>query len=416
MSEDLKNKIRKEIENEIRKTPDQISVVFVLNGLIRYAYEMRASDIHLEPFQDVLKVRFRIDGVMHTMFNFPKEIQDEILTRIKILSNLRIDEHLTPQDGRFKYIVEEPGKEFDVRVSIMPTYYGENAVLRLLVENQQVFNLENLGFSRRDLYVITKAIRKPYGMILVTGPTGSGKTTTLYTILKILNNESIAIITLEDPIEYSIDGVTQIQVNLQAGLTFDNGLRTILRQDPDIIMVGEIRDRETAKISVNAALTGHLLLSTLHTNDSATVFPRLLEMEIEPFLIASTVNVVIAQRLVRTICQECKEKKELTDIEINALSGLVSEKIINQLKEKRIVYFGKGCSFCNNSGYWGRIGIFEVLFVTPNIKKLIMTQRASDEIKRAAQEEGMTTMSEDGFQKVMDGLTTIEEVLRVIHD
>jgi type II secretory ATPase GspE/PulE/Tfp pilus assembly ATPase PilB-like protein len=416
MSGDLKSKIKKEIEAEIKKTVDQISIVFVLNGLLRYAYEMRASDIHLEPFQDVLKVRFRIDGVMHTMFEFPKEIQDEILTRIKILSNLRIDEHLIPQDGRFKYMVEEPNNEFDVRVSIMPTYYGENAVLRLLVENQQVFNLESLGFSRRDLYVITKAIRKPYGMILVTGPTGSGKTTTLYTILKILNNESITIVTLEDPIEYSIEGVTQVQVNLQAGLTFDNGLRTILRQDPDIIMVGEIRDRETAKISVNAALTGHLLLSTLHTNDSATVFPRLLEMEIEPFLIASTVNVVIAQRLVRTICQECKEKKELTDFEINALVGLIPEKFINELREKRIVYVGRGCPSCNNSGYWGRMGIFEVLLVTPNIKNLIMTQRASGEIKKVAQEEGMATMIEDGFQKVLSGITTIEEVLRVIHD
>ncbi|MCS7200536.1 MAG: GspE/PulE family protein [Patescibacteria group bacterium] len=414
--EDIKIKIKREIENEIKKSPDQISIVFILNGLIRYAYEMRASDIHLEPFQDKLKIRFRIDGVMHTMFEFPKDIQDEILTRIKILSNLRIDEHLIPQDGRFKYVVEEGEKEFDVRVSIMPTYYGENAVMRLLVESQQVFSLENLGFSRRDLYVITKAIRKPYGMILVTGPTGSGKTTTLYTILKILNNESITIITLEDPIEYSIEGVTQIQVNIQAGLTFDSGLRTILRQDPDIIMVGEIRDRETAKISVNAALTGHLLLSTLHTNDSATVFPRLLEMEIEPFLIASTVNVVIAQRLVRTICQNCKKEKELSDVEINALVGLVPEKIINELREKRTVYIGKGCPTCNNSGYWGRIGIFEVLLVSPNVKKLIMLQRSSDEIKRTAQEEGMATMIEDGFQKVLAGLTTIEEVLRVIHD
>lgn len=416
MPEDLKNKIRREIDNEIKKPAEEISIVFIINGLIRYAYEMRASDIHLEPFQNVLKVRFRIDGVMHNIFEFPKEIQGEILTRIKILSNLRIDEHLAPQDGRFKFVLEDLGKEFDIRVSIMPSYYGENAVLRLLVESNTALALDNLGFSRRDLYVISKAITKPYGMILVTGPTGSGKTTTLYTILKILNNERITIITLEDPIEYSIEGVIQVQVNLQAGLTFDNGLRAILRQDPDIIMVGEIRDRETAKISVNAALTGHLLLSTLHTNDSATVFPRLLEMEVEPFLIASTVNVVIAQRLVRTICEQCKEEKELTDIEINALSGLVPENIIAELREKRIVYAGKGCSACNNSGYWGRVGIFEVLLVSPNIKKLIMMQRPSDEIKKAAQEEGMTTIIEDGFQKVLNGITTIEEVFRVVHD
>jgi len=404
------------IEEEIKKPIEEISIVNLLQDLILYSYYLRASDLHFEPFDRYIRVRARIDGVMHTIFTLPKEIQDEIITRIKILSNLRIDEHLIPQDGRFKYKVSDEEKEFDIRVSIMPTYYGENCVMRLLVEPEKVFTLENLGFSMRDLEIVKRAILKPYGMILVTGPTGSGKTTTLYTILKLLNSENVTIITLEDPIEYSLEGINQIQVNPQAGLTFDNGLRSILRQDPDIIMVGEIRDKETAAISINAALTGHLLLSTLHTNDSATVFPRLLEMGIEPFLIASTINVVLAQRLVRTICEECKEKRILTDIEIKGLEQFVPPEIFKQLVQKRQVYYGKGCSICNQTGYLGRIGIFEVLNVSQAIRQAIIERKHSSEIKEIAQKEGMTTIIEDGFSKVLRGITTIEEVLRVIHE
>lgn len=416
MIEDIKINIKKEIEQILSQPSEQISIVSLLDNLIRYAYESRASDIHIEPFQNYIKVRFRIDGVMHFVFDFPKQIQEELITRIKILSNLRIDEHFVPQDGRFKYYIQDLNKEFDIRVSIMPTYYGENAVLRLLTESTQTFTLENLGFSERDLRLINFAIKKPYGMILVTGPTGSGKTTTLYTILKVLNTENVTIITLEDPIEYSIPGITQVQVNSQTGLTFNNGLRSILRQDPDIIMVGEIRDKETASISINAALTGHLLLSTLHTNDAATVFPRLLDMEIEPFLIASTINIAIAQRLVRVICSQCKEKKELSNLEIHSLKRIVSERILKELENKKVVYYGKGCPVCNGSGYLGRIGIFEVLPVTSEIRNAIMLRKSSAEIKEIAIKEGMTTMSEDGFKKVLQGITTIEEVLRVIYE
>jgi type II secretory ATPase GspE/PulE/Tfp pilus assembly ATPase PilB-like protein len=404
------------IDEEIKKPVDEISIVDLLQNLILYSYYLRASDLHLEPFDRYLRVRARIDGVMHTIFTLPKEIQDEIITRVKILANLRIDEHLAPQDGRFKYKIADEGKEFDIRVSIMPTYYGENCVMRLLVEPEREFTLENLGFSTRDLEIVKRAILKPYGMILVTGPTGSGKTTTLYTILKLLNSENVTIITLEDPIEYSIEGINQIQVNPQAGLTFDTGLRSILRQDPDIIMVGEIRDKETADISINAALTGHLLLSTLHTNDAATVFPRLLEMEVEPFLIASTVNVAIAQRLVRTICEECKDEKNLSETEIKGLEKFVPEEILEKLSQGRRTYYGKGCSVCNHTGYLGRIGIFEVLNVTNNIREAIIERKHSSEIKEIAKKEGMTTMVEDGFQKVLKGLTTVEEVLRVIYE
>jgi type IV pilus assembly protein PilB len=404
------------IDEEIKKPVDEISIVDLLQNLILYSYYLRASDLHFEPFDRYLRVRARIDGVMHTIFTLPKEIQDEIITRVKILANLRIDEHLAPQDGRFKYKIADEGKEFDIRVSIMPTYYGENCVMRLLVEPEKEFTLENLGFSDRDLEIVKRAILKPYGMILVTGPTGSGKTTTLYTILKLLNSENVTIITLEDPIEYSIEGINQIQVNLQAGLTFDTGLRSILRQDPDIIMVGEIRDKETAAISINAALTGHLLLSTLHTNDAATVFPRLLEMDVEPFLIASTVNVVIAQRLVRTICEECKDERNLSETEIKSLERFIPEEIFKELSQRRKIYYGKGCSVCNHTGYLGRIGIFEVLNVNSNIREAIIERKHSSEIKEIAKKDGMTTMIEDGFQKVLKGLTTIEEVLRVIYE
>ena len=404
------------IDEEIKKPVDEISIVDLLQNLILYSYYLRASDLHLEPFDRYLRVRARIDGVMHTIFTLPKEIQDEIVTRVKILANLRIDEHLAPQDGRFKYKIADEGKEFDIRVSIMPTYYGENCVMRLLVEPEKEFTLENLGFSDRDLEIVKRAILKPYGMILVTGPTGSGKTTTLYTILKLLNSENVTIITLEDPIEYSVEGINQIQVNPQAGLTFDTGLRSILRQDPDIIMVGEIRDKETAAISINAALTGHLLLSTLHTNDAATVFPRLLEMEVEPFLIASTVNVAIAQRLVRTICEECKDERNLSETEIKGLERFVPEEILKELSKRSKTYHGKGCSVCNQTGYLGRIGIFEVLNVTNNIREAIIERKHSSEIKEIAKKEGMTTMVEDGFRKVLRGITTIEEVLRVIYE
>jgi type IV pilus assembly protein PilB len=407
------------IESESNKPIEEISIIELVHNLIKYSYKARASDIHIDPQENEIVVRARIDGVLYKIFTFKKDIQDEIISRIKILAGLRTDEHNSPQDGRFTFFDSTENIKFDIRVSTMPTYYGENAVLRLLTQKEDSFTLETLGFSERDLQIVQKAIKKPYGMILVTGPTGSGKTTTLYTILKVLNTENVSIITLEDPVEYSIPGITQIQVNPQVGLVFSKGLRAILRQDPNIIMVGEIRDQETADIAVNAALTGHLLLSTLHTNDAPTALPRLLEMGVEPFLIASTVNVVIAQRLVRKICEKCKTEVKLKKTEILSILESIGYDLtienIKKVKDSKF-YKGTGCSFCNNTGYYGRLGIFEVLYISSQIKEAIMKRKDRSKIKSIALKEGMTTMIQDGFSKVLKGLTTIEEVLRVIHE
>jgi len=404
---------KSQIDKILATPPEKISIINLVDEIISHAFETRASDIHLDPEEDRLIVRFRIDGVLHRLFIISKELQPEIISRIKVMAGLRTDEHQSAQDGRFRSAVKDA--RFDIRVSIVPTYYEENLVLRLLAEQGQEFILKEIGFSERDLKILERAIKKPYGMILATGPTGSGKTTTLYTILKILNTEQISIITIEDPIEYSLDGVNQIQVNAQTGLTFANGLRSILRQDPNIIMVGEIRDIETAAIAVNAALTGHLLLSTLHTNDAATTLPRLLDMKVEPFLIASTVNIAIGQRLVRKLCQNCRKKHKLTISEIQNLSSSVSADILDALKNKS-VFNGVGCDKCNNSGFIGRIGIHEVLEVTPAIQEAIIKHFSASQIKEIAVNEGMTTMLEDGFKKVVGGITTIEEVLRVMHE
>ncbi|PIU98518.1 type II secretion system protein GspE [Candidatus Wolfebacteria bacterium CG03_land_8_20_14_0_80_40_12] len=400
------------VEEELKRG-SEVSIIDLVDSLIEHAYNSRASDIHIDPEEKRLRVRLRIDGVLHDAFIFPKEIQSEIITRIKVLSGLRTDEHQAAQDGRFRTIIKETSEPIDIRISIAPTYYGENAALRLLAEKAEKFTLETLGFSKKDLEKVMKAAKNPYGMILCTGPTGSGKTTTLYTILKILNTKEVSIITIEDPIEYSIEGIDQIQVNARTGLTFANGLRSILRQDPNIIMVGEIRDEETAAIAINAALTGHLLLSTLHTNDAATTLPRLLDMKIEPFLIASTVNVAIGQRLVRKICSDCKVKKTITDVEFKNLTEFLSPEILD---EHRIFYKGEGCGKCENSGYFGRIGIHEVLEIDDNIRKTIIAKTDASEIQRIAVKNGMTTILEDGFKKALAGITTIEEVLRVIHE
>lgn len=400
------------IEKELARPSDEISIIKLVDALIEHAYESRASDIHIDPVEDKVTVRLRIDGVMHSVFTLPKEIHPEIISRIKVLSGLRTDEHQTAQDGRFKFSTS--GKEkFDIRVSIIPTYYEENAVLRLLTEHGQHFTLQDIGLSEKNLKKMQKAIQKPYGMILVTGPTGSGKTTTLYTILEILNTPQVTIITIEDPIEYSLEGATQIQVNSQTNLTFANGLRAILRQDPNIIMVGEIRDQETAGIAVNAALTGHLLLSTLHTNDAATTLPRLLDMKVEPFLIASTVNLVVAQRLVRKLCAECKTKRKFEKEEINALKASLPA---GELEPTPIFYYGKGCKACDNSGYRGRIGIYEILEVSSEIRKAILEAVSASEIKRIAESEGMVSLLRDGLSKAKAGVTSLEEVLRVMHE
>lgn len=401
------------IEEELSRPTSEVSIIKLVDALITNAYEARASDIHLDPDEDKLNVRFRVDGVLHNVFTLPKEIQSEIITRIKVLSGLRTDEHQVAQDGRIKFSLVKEKINFDIRISLLPSYYEENAVLRLLAEQGQGFTLKTLGLSQRDLSLVKRAVSRPYGMILVTGPTGSGKTTTLYTMLKLLNKPEVSIITIEDPIEYSLKGVTQIQVNHQTGLDFSNGLRSILRQDPNMIMVGEIRDQETAGIAVNAALTGHLLLSTLHTNDASTTLPRLLDMKIESFLIASTVNIAIGQRLVRKICEKCKSKKILSGTELASLKESLPENIKFAPKT---VYEGKGCDVCNNSGYLGRIGIYEVLEVTSKIRGAITAHESASRIGEIAAEEGMTTMVQDGLKKVEEGTTTIEEVLRVMHE
>ncbi|TSC70183.1 MAG: general secretion pathway protein E [Parcubacteria group bacterium Gr01-1014_46] len=400
------------LEGEMLRGKD-ISIVNLVDCLIEKAHKSSVSDIHIDPGANKVRVRFRVDGVLQESISFPKSIHNEIISRIKVLSKLRTDEHQATQDGRFRYIFYDSSDFVDLRVSIVPTYHGENVVMRLLSDKAENFNLENLGFSKSDRKKIMDAIRKPSGMILSTGPTGSGKTTTLYTLIKILNSPEVSIVTIEDPIEYAINGVEQIQVNTRSGLTFANGLRSILRQDPNIIMVGEIRDNETASIAVNTALTGHLLLSTLHTNDAATTLPRLLDMGIEEYLVASTVSIAIGQRLVRKICSNCKKKWTIPDSLKESLSGTPFEKLLNK---KQWFYEGMGCEQCDGNGYKGRISINEVLVADETIKEAILRKAPASEIKKIAIARGMTTMIEDGFHKVESGLTTLEEVLRVIQE
>ena len=398
------------VERQIANPPGEVSIIELVDLFVEYAYSSRASDIQIDIGDDKVVVRLRIDGILQDIFTLPKELQSEVISRIKVLSGLKTDIHHVPQDGRFKAKIGDV-EEIDVRVSIAPTYSGENAVMRILAETAQKFKLEDIGFNEKQYRMIIRAIHKPYGMILANGPTGSGKTTTLYTIIKELSTRAVSIITIEDPIEYSIEGITQIPVNVQAGLNFANGLRSILRQDPNIIMVGEIRDTETASIAVNAALTGHLMLSTLHTNDAATTFPRLLDMGVPPFLVASTVNVVIAQRLMRKVCQSCKQQKFLSIADIEHLGQLAEVYI-----EKKVYTAGAGCDECDGLGYRGRVGIFEVLSVIEEIRSLIANRSSASQIKQEAVKNGMHTMTQGAFEKAIQGETTIEEVLRMIYE
>lgn len=389
------------------------SIIKIVDHLVESAFRNKASDIHIDPRSDDLRVRFRIDGVLQESFVLPKSIHNEIISRIKVLSKLRTDEHQSTQDGRFRHEFPDSKEYIDLRVSIAPTYHGENVVLRILSDNAEQFSLDSLGFSEPDQKKIKSAIKKTNGMVLVTGPTGSGKTTTLYTIIKMLNSPGRSIVTIEDPIEYAIGDIEQIQVNPKSGLTFANGLRSILRQDPNIIMVGEIRDSETAGIAVNTALTGHLLLSTLHTNDAPTTLPRLLDMGIEEYLVASTVSLIIGQRLARKICENCKVKVKFNKLETESLEDTL---IGDLIEEGEIFWRGDGCESCNGSGYSGRICINEVLVANEKIKEAILRKATSLELKKLAKSQGMTTMIEDGLNKTRSGLTTIEEVLRVIHE
>lgn len=458
--------------NEIKEVVEDAPVAKAINIILEYAVKSRASDIHIEPREGYVHIRFRVDGILKDTMSLPTQILSSLISRIKILANLRIDEHRIPQDGRIK--TEIAGKKIAIRISTLPIMDGEKVVMRLLDEGSRADSIEELGFKGAALDVIKRNLKKPHGMMLVTGPTGSGKSTTLYSILSALNTIGVNISTIEDPVEYRIQGINQTQVNPQVGMTFASGLRSLLRQDPDVIMVGEIRDAETAEISVHASLTGHVVLSTLHTNNASGTLPRLLDMGVESFLIASTVNCVIAQRLVRKICDNCKEpyipseevivelkkkfnlkhmlisvedKKSQKSVssterkimplhEINMGKKSILEEIaddptilnrtdsdlkkkgaVNSAKDLDIKLFrGKGCSKCEQTGYLGRMGIFEVLDVNDEIGDMIIGRASAEDIENKAAGSGMLTMQQDGFLKALEGLTTVEEILRVTKD
>ncbi len=392
----------------------------ILDTIVLFAFQNSASDVHIEPHKDFIAVRYRIDGILQTIAELPIEILNLLTTRIKVLANLRTDEHRAAQDGRFKMELEN--NEITMRVSILPTYEGEKTVLRLLSSINQELNIESLGYSKHNLQLIHNNILKTNGIILVTGPTGSGKTTTMYSVLKLLNSPEINISTIEDPIEYRLEGVNQIQVNPKTNLNFAAGLRSLLRQDPDILMVGEIRDTETASISINSALTGHLVLATLHTNDAVTTLPRLIDMKIEPFLVSATVQLIIAQRLVRTICKNCKTEYKLTKEQIKSLGQKFSldvnlQEVVEKMDNNQEVTFykGEGCTDCNGSGFKGRVSIAEILPVNDEIRKLILENASPKQIEAEALKTGdLIPMFVDGVEKVLKGETTIEEVLRVM--
>ena len=391
--------------NHLRDLASEAPVIRFVNLLISRAVEQRASDIHIEPFENELKVRYRIDGVLHDVEAPARRLQAAIVSRVKIMSKLNIAERRLPQDGRIK--LRLMGREIDLRVSTLPTLYGESVVLRILDRSSIVVTLGSLGFPEDTLAQFDRLITKPYGMILVTGPTGSGKTTTLYGALDKINSPDKKIITIEDPVEYQLFGVNQIHVKPQIGLTFANGLRSIVRQDPDVIMVGEIRDAETAEIAIQAALTGHLVFSTLHTNDAAGAVSRLLEMGVEDYLLASSLLGVLAQRLVRKVCEKCRRSAEITPTVQRELGGdgAAAE-----------IYEGTGCEACAQTGYRGRSGIFELLLVNEVIRPLILKRSSADMLKDAAVQQGMRTLREDGWHKVRTGVTTVAEVVRVTQE
>lgn len=395
-------------------------VAKIVNMILEYAVKHKASDVHIEPRESGIIVRYRMSGVLSEKLSFPKKLEKSVVARVKILSNLKIDEHRVPQDGRFQVKMDE--QLVDIRVSIMPSVYGEKVVLRLLERGGNTIDLDATGLRGRAKEDFLAGLRKTQGIILVTGPTGSGKTVTLAASLRILNRTEVNIITLEDPVEIRIDGITQIQVNNDVGLTFASGLRAVLRQDPDIVMVGEIRDQETAKLAVQASLTGHLVLATLHTNSASGAIPRLIDMGIEPFLLSSTINVVAAQRLTRKICEDCKVEYEASEEQIEMIEKIVKDipgfdfqELLRQNNNMLVLYKSKGCPKCGDSGYRGRIGIFEAFTVDEEILELISETATAQDIQNVVIKKGMTTMIQDGYLKVLEGVTTIEEVLRVVN-
>jgi len=391
-------------------TIDTQDIGNLLEVLVAKAFEAKSSDIHIEPTEKKLVVRYRIDGMLREAFYFDKLLEEALLFKIKVEAQIRTDEHFAPQDGKIRFNIA--GTVIDARVSIVPTTKGEKVVIRLLVQQGKGLSLEDLGIVGDDLERVNKSYNKPYGMILAVGPTGSGKTTTLYTILKNLNSRERNITTIEDPVEYDIDGVNHIQVNTKADMTFANGLRSILRQDPDIVMVGEIRDTETARIAINAAMTGHLVLSTLHTNDSVTTIPRLVDMGIEPYLVASTVNIIIAQRLTRRLCEKCKQKYKLSAADLDHIQKMRPD-IASFFKEGEALYKKNGCDVCSNTGYKGRVGLYEVLELTEKIRRAISEHATVDDIFAIARKLGLRLIVDSGSEKIKTGLIDFDELLRV---
>ncbi len=393
----------------IREAP----IAKIVNTILEFAVKSRASDIHIEPQETKTIVRYRIDGILQEKLSLPRTIHDSLLSRIKILSEMKIDEHRIPQDGRFEYKIGI--KEIDLRVSTLPTVNGEKVEMRLLEKTGGLPSLTELGLRGTELKALEETITRPYGIILVTGPTGSGKTTTLYSILSRLNKPSLNIVTIEDPVEYHIGGINQVQINPQAGLTFATGLRAFLRQDPNIILVGEIRDKETTQLAIQAALTGHLVFSTLHTNNAATAIPRMIDLGGEPFLIATVLITSIAQRIVRKVCSFCKQTYDSPpeiEQDIKLMLGDLLPKVYRDGQKIKLTK-GAGCDECGRTGYLGRIAIFEVLKITPAINRMILQESTAKEIETQARKEGMINMKQDGYLKALDGITTIEEILRV---
>lgn len=409
-------------EKELKKIAENLPVINIVNSILEHAVFEGASDIHIEPLENQIAVRYRIDGQLKPVMTLPKSIQAGVVARIKILTNLKLDEHMQPQDGRIKMMVQD--EKISLRVSVLPVYDGEKVAIRILHESAKPLTLEQLGLLPPDGKKVKDSIAKPHGIILITGPTGCGKTTTLYALLNMLNQPDVNISTIEDPIEYHIPRINQSQINPRVGYTFATGLRAFLRQDPDIIMVGEIRDQETAEIAIHAAMTGHLVLSTLHTNDAPTTIPRLLDMNIPSFLVAFTANLIMAQRLVRKICPHCKTKFKLTAANIADLEKMINLKKMLELFKKNdcldkdeqalkswTFYIGGGCRHCNNEGYKGRLGIFEVLEVDKTMAELINRKATVEEIRAAAVKNGFTSLLEDGLIKAKKGLTSLEEIL-----